>query len=454
MNILVIDDEQAICSSIRFALEDDYEVYTATDGGTGLTLLRGNHIDAVLLDLRIGNENGLDLIPKIKEIQSDVIIIMMTAYGNIETSVRAMKEGAYHYLSKPLNLEELKLLIEKGLQYKRLHSVVHPQIGYAGIIGQSTKMKNLFELIRKVKDIDSNVLVTGESGTGKELVAKAIHYQGARKSETFSVINCAAIPENLLESELFGYEKGAFTGAVARKAGLFEQSNHGTIFLDEIGEMPLNLQAKILRVIQEREVTPLGSVQRKEVNVRIISATNRDLLEEVKKGNFREDLYYRLNVIPVHLPPLRERVEDIPLMIQHFLEMYALRMNRNGLSMSHQAKHLLYSYSYPGNVRELSNIVEYAVALSDGEILEAKDLPAQFNSGRAESLGAGGEGVEEGMFLPSGLLLEEVEKRYILHTLEQCADHRKRTADQLGISERGLRDKLKKYKEEDGAAER
>ncbi|RXT09097.1 sigma-54 dependent transcriptional regulator [Ammoniphilus sp. CFH 90114] len=451
MKILVIDDEQAICSSVRFALEDDYEVFTATEAEDGLAIMKEQSIDGVLLDLRIGNDNGLELIPKLKEIRRDVVIIMMTAYGNIETSVRAMKEGAYQYLSKPLNLEELKLLIEKGLQFRRLNSVVHPQVGYAGIIGQSPKMQNLFELIRKVKDIDSNVLVMGESGTGKELVAKAIHYHGARKERPFSVINCAAIPENLLESELFGYEKGAFTGASTRKAGLFEQSHQGTIFLDEIGEMPLNLQAKILRVIQEREITPLGSAQRKEVDVRIISATNRDLYEEVQKGNFREDLYYRLNVIPVSLPPLRERAEDIPLMIEHFLEMYALRMNRKSLTLSHQAKDLLYRYSYPGNVRELSNILEYAVALADREMLDAKDLPAQFGVGRNERKGANGEEALEGIFFPSGLLLEEVEKRYILYTLEQCLDHRKRTADQLGISERGLRDKLKKYKEEDGA---
>ena len=445
MKLLVIDDEQAICSSIRFALEDEYEVWTATEVETGLALMKEHRMDAVLLDLRIGKDSGLDCLPQLKAISPEVVVIMMTAYGSIDTSIRAMKEGAYHYATKPLNLEEIKLLLEKGLQFKRLHSVVHPQTGYAGIIGQSQKMTQVFELIRKVKDIDSNVLIMGESGTGKELVARAIHQDGARRSAPFSVINCAAIPEALLESELFGYEKGAFTGATMRKAGLFEQSHQGTIFLDEIGEMPFPLQAKILRVIQEREITPLGSAQRKEVDVRILSATHRDLQEEVRKGNFREDLYYRLNVIPVTLPALRERPEDIPLLIGHFLEVYALRMGRPSLALSHQAKELLYSYTFPGNVRELSNIMEYAVAMSEGEVLEVRDLPAGL------SLVQGSQPEEgrsvAGLFLPSGLPLAEVEKRYILHTLDECGGQRKRTADQLQISERGLRDKLKKYRE-------
>lgn len=450
--ILVIDDEQAICSSIAFALEDDYLVYTATDSEQGLTRMRENRIDAVLLDMRIGETDGISLLPQLKELQPETVIIMMTAYGTIEASVRAMKAGAYHYLSKPLNLEEVKILIEKALQFsslnhevKRLNSVVRPKESYAGMIGRSPAMKNLFELLDKVKEIDSNVLITGESGTGKELAARAIHYQGARKERPFSVINCAAIPETLLESELFGHEKGAFTGAVQRKIGLFERSDGGTIFLDEIGEMPFHLQAKILRVIQEREVTPLGSVERKEVNVRIIAATNRDLWKEVSKGNFREDLYYRLNVIPIHLPPLRERKEDIPLLIEHFMNLHAVRMGRRQLVLSHQAKQALYGYSYPGNVRELSNTIEYATALADGERLDLNDLPFRVREGQNDWREKTEESTEKGFYLPDGLTMEEVERRYILRTLEQNGGHRRRTADQLQISERSLRDKLKKY---------
>lgn len=449
-NILIIDDEKAICSSLSFVLEDEHNVWTATDAEEGLSLLNDVPIDCVLLDLNLGHQNGLEYLPRIKEKKPETIVIIMTAYGTIESSIAAIKAGAYHYLTKPLNIEEVKLLLHKAFDFQSLHqqvkalsAAVKQQHSYAGMIGKSEPIQKVFQLIDKVKDISSNVLVTGESGTGKELVARAIHYQGIRKNEPFSVINCAAIPEQLLESELFGHEKGAFTGAFQRKEGLFERSKNGTVFLDEIGEMPLSLQAKILRVIQERVVRPIGSFQLIETDVRIIAATNRNLQEEVAKGNFREDLYYRLNVIPIHMPSLRERQEDVPLLIEHFLAFYSASMGKKKKSTSPEVKRLLYDYPYPGNIRELANIIEYAVALSQDDRIELDDLPASvFSNNRlAKTNGS----MEEGVFIPAGLSLAEAEKKIILYTLDRNGGHRIKTAQQLGISERGLRDKLKQY---------
>lgn len=450
LNILIIDDEQAICSSLSFALEDEYKVWTASDGEKGLKLLEKEAIDGILLDLNLGKMSGIDLLPIIKERKPDVVVIIMTAYGTIESTVEAIKAGAYHYLTKPLNLDEVKLLLNNALTFQQLHrqvqvlsQAVRQQEAYAGLIGKSQGMQKVFQLIEKVKDIPSNIMITGESGTGKELVARAIHFQGCRQKGAFSVINCAAIPEPLLESELFGHEKGAFTGAYQRKQGLFERSDGGTIFLDEIGEMPLALQAKILRVIQEKVVTPLGSQQTKEVDVRIISATHRNLPEEVAKGNFREDLYYRLNVIPIHIPPLRERKEDVPLLSEHFLTLYSANMGIRTKTCSLDAKRMLYNYAYPGNVRELSNMLEYAVALSESEMIKPSDLPETV---RQKGLPTKVEELEEnGLLIPEGLSLAEVDREYILYSLERNEGHRTNTAKQLSISERGLREKLKQY---------
>lgn len=450
--LLIVDDEPAICASLSFALEDDFDVFTAKDEQTALAVLEQEEIDCVLLDLNLGSTSGLELLPKLKKLRPDLTVIMMTAFGTIESSVAAMKAGAYHYLTKPLHLDEVKLLINKALEFQKLHkrvkvlsAAVKQQQSYAGMIGKSQQMQRIYQLIEKVKDIPSNILITGESGTGKELVARAIHYQGVRSQAAFSVINCAAIPETLLESELFGYAKGAFTGAVQQKTGLFERSHGGTVFLDEIGEMPLALQAKLLRVIQERTVTPLGSYSTKEIDIRLIAATNRNLEEEVAKGTFREDLYYRLNVIPIRTPALRERPEDVPLLVDYFLDLYAANMGREKKECSPDVKKKLFAYSFPGNVRELANIIEYAVALSAGEIITMEDLPASLVSQPT------GKRLfpksQEGVFVPANATLEEAERLVILHTLETNGGHRKKTADQLGISERGLRQKLKQYLE-------
>jgi len=450
--LLIVDDEPAICASLSFALEDDFDVFTAKDEQTALAALEQEEIDCVLLDLNLGSTSGLELLPKLKKLRPDLTVIMMTAFGTIESSVAAMKAGAYHYLTKPLHLDEVKLLINKALEFQKLHkrvkvlsAAVKQQQSYAGMIGKSQQMQRIYQLIEKVKDIPSNILITGESGTGKELVARAIHYQGVRSQAAFSVINCAAIPETLLESELFGYAKGAFTGAVQQKTGLFERSHGGTVFLDEIGEMPLALQAKLLRVIQERTVTPLGSYSTKEIDIRLIAATNRNLEEEVAKGTFREDLYYRLNVIPIRTPALRERPEDVPLLVDYFLDLYAANMGREKKECSPDVKKKLFAYSFPGNVRELANIIEYAVALSAGEIITMEDLPASLVSQPT------GKRLfpksQEGVFVPANATLEEAERLVILYTLEKNGGHRKKTADQLGISERGLRQKLKQYLE-------
>jgi two-component system response regulator AtoC len=451
-HLLILDDEPAICSSLSFALEDEYTVWTAKEAEAGLELAAQKPVDCILLDLNLGYTSGLELLPKLKAIRPEAVIIMMTAYGTIESSVAAMKAGAYHYLTKPLHLDEVRLLLKKGLEFQQLHqrvkvlsAAVKQQQSYAGIIGKSQPMLQVFQLIEKVKDIPSNILITGESGTGKELVARAIHYQGNRSQAPFSVVNCAAIPESLLESELFGYEKGAFTGAYQRKSGLFERSHGGTVFLDEIGEMPLSLQAKLLRVLQERVVTPLGGFEVKEVDIRIIAATNRNLQEEVAKGTFREDLFYRLNVIPIHMPPLRERQEDLPLLIEHFLDLYAANMGKPRKPCSPEVKKLLYAYDYPGNVRELANVLEYAVALSQGDTIALEDLPPLLTQRQSNRKLSGSTAA--GVLIPEGLPLEEAERIYILHTWERNGGHRKKTADQLQISERGLRQKLKQYLE-------
>ncbi|KZE64402.1 regulator [Fictibacillus phosphorivorans] len=432
-----------------FALEDEYEVFTTTQPEEGLSLMAKEEIDVVLLDMRIKDVNGLTLIPQMLQVQPELIIIMMTAYGTIESSVTALQLGAFHYLTKPVNIAEVKALLEKGLRFtalnterKRLYDLVHPAESYAGIVGKSSEMKRVFTLMEKVKDITSNVLILGESGTGKELVAKGLHEESERKNKPFCVLNCAAIPETLMESELFGHEKGAFTGAIQSKEGIFEKAHEGTLFLDEIGEMPLHLQAKLLRILQNGEVTRIGSTQTKKVDVRILAATNRNLSDEVNKGQFREDLFYRLHVIPIELPPLRKRLEDVPLLLDHFLKLFCEKIGREVNGFQPQVKELLYSYTYPGNVRELANIIEYSVAMTDGEI-SVEDLPANLQFIKNKEVAAAGNHQE--FYVPPNWTLEQMEKETIRQTLSRLNGHRQQTADALGISERSLRDRIKRY---------
>lgn len=449
--ILIIDDERAICSSLQFALEDDYEVKATTSPQEGLEWIKQDRFDLCLLDLKIGEVDGIQVLTELKKLQPDLLVIMMTAYGSISSSVEAIKKGAYSYLTKPLHMEELFSLLKQAMQFLELNRQVEylsKELGkkyrYEGLIGKSPLMQNVFQLIDKVKDIDTNVLITGESGTGKELVARAIHFSGKRKKEHFEVVNCAAIPEHLLESELFGHEKGAFTGAVTRREGKFQLAQNGTIFLDEIGDMPLSLQAKLLRVLQQREVTPLGSDKTIKLNVRIIAATNRDLKQAVQEERFREDLYFRLNVIEIALPPLRERRQDLPFLCQHFIQLFRQSLGKEIKGISSEAYQALMDYDYPGNVRELANIIESAMVIADGEYIELKDLPDEVR--KDPPLLINPADVETSVKALVGLPLKEIEKMVILETLKRNNQHRKKTATMLGISERGLREKLKQYK--------
>ncbi|UFJ42486.1 sigma-54 dependent transcriptional regulator [Brevibacillus humidisoli] len=447
-HLIVIDDEPAICNSLEFALEEQYTVYTFTDPLEGLSLLARLEVPIVLLDLKIGDYDGMEILQEIKRISPHTVVIIMTAYGSIPSSVDAMRKGAFYYVTKPLMMDELELLLLKAEEFYHLQSKVQwlsdeldKMTNRCGLIGTSTVMQQVLSLIDKVKDIDSSVLITGESGTGKELVARALHYQGRRQRKRFQAVNCAAIPDNLLESELFGYEKGAFTGANQSKPGQFVLADGGTIFLDEIGEMDLSVQSKLLRVIQERTVVPLGGTEEKPVDVRIIAATNRDLLKEVKANRFREDLYYRLNVIPINLPTLRERKGDIPLLVQYFLQKIGEELGKPIDGISQEALQVLENYSFPGNVRELQNIVERAIALTASSVIQVRDLPPELQ---------GKPSLSSHQLIPVyvGETLEEVERKVIMHNLSACKGNRRRTAQVIGIGERTLRDKLKKYQDE------
>lgn len=449
--ILIIDDEPSICSSLSFALEDKFEVTTTTEPEKGLEYVRQENYHLCLLDLKIGNVSGIAVLEKLKEIQLDLAIIMITAYGTISTSVEALQKGAYSYVTKPINIEELFSTINQALHYRKLNHQVDylsQELGkkyrYEEMISKSSEMDRVFNLIDKVKDVDTNVLITGESGTGKELVARAIHFTGKRKREHIEALNCAAIPEQLLESELFGHEKGAFTGAISSKMGKFQLSENGTIFLDEIGDMPLSLQVKLLRVLQLKEVTPLGSNKSVKLNVRLLSATNKNLLELVKKGEFREDLYFRLNVLEINVPPLRERKEDLNLLIYYFIDKLNKDMGKQIKGFTPEAEGKLLAYHYPGNIRELSNIIECAMVIADGFYIEIKDLPPQLREATEVKIPSSEREISSYV----GLGLKQLEQEFILETLKFNNNHKKNTAKMLGISDRGLRDKIKQYGQE------
>jgi len=447
-NILIIDDEIGICTSLTFALEDKYNVTSATSPIDGIRLMKEVCFSLCLLDLKIGEYNGLDVLDELKQIDKNLIIIIMTAYGTINSSVQAMKKGAFTYLTKPINLDELYVTIEQALEYQQLNAKVEylsqeleNKYSYNGIIGKSPLMQNVFKIIDKLKDVDTNVVITGESGTGKELVARAIHFSGKRKRERFVEVNCAAIPEGLLESELFGHKKGSFTGAVKDEQGKFEFADNGTVFLDEIGDIPFALQAKLLRVLQEKEYTPVGSNDKKKLNIRVISATNKDLKAMVRQGEFRQDLYFRLNVIEINLPPLRDRKQDLPLLFNHFIKLHNKELNKDIKGLSKEAERVLFNYNYPGNVREISNIFEYAMVLSNGTIIECDDLPEEVKQHKA------GNTIKDSVFAEDiiGLKLREIEKIVIKASLIKNEGHRKATAEMLGISEKGLRNKIAEY---------
>lgn len=448
-HILIVDDEPGICSALTLALEDHYTVTATTSPLEGLRLFQSQCIDLCLFDLRIGSYDGIALLEQMKQLDKNVAVILMTAYSSIHSAVEAIKRGAFSYITKPLDIEALVVVIEQALGFRDLNERVEylsreleRKYEYSGIVGRSPAMKGVFALIEKLKDVDTTVLIAGESGTGKELVAKALHYSGRRKGEYFAEVNCAAIPEGLLEEELFGHKRGAFTGALEDRKGKFEFADNGSLFLDEIGDMSLALQSKLLRVLEEREVTRIGSNQPTKIDVRIIAATNKDLRRMMQEGTFREDLYFRLNVIQIKMPALRDKKQDLPLFFNHYINKYNDELNRQVSGLSREVERLLMGYDYPGNVRELANIIQYAVLLCGGDTINVADLPPSVT--RAEARSKHGDSVFSEDLV--GLKLREVEKRVIMATLARLNGHRKKTAETLGISEKGLRDKIATYR--------
>ncbi len=441
-NILVIDDDEPIRDACRQTLsKDGCHVEVATDGNEGLRRLKKESYDLILLDIKMPGLSGVEVLEKLKDIDPEAIVVMITGYPSVDSAVQAMKLGAYDYIPKPFTPDELRIVVRRALEKQRLtlENVYlkrkHLEELETDILGQSESMQKIMELVRKVGPTDSTVLITGESGTGKELIAKAIRRHSNRSDKPFITVDCGSLVESLFESELFGHVKGSFTGATATKHGRFELANGGTIFFDEIGNITTSIQAKLLRAIQEGEVTKVGSSQVIRVDVRIIAATNQDLVKQVDKGNFREDLFYRLSVVPVTLPPLRERPEDIPPLANHFLKVYSSKREKHIQGISKETMKALTRYSWPGNVRELENTIERAVVLSENKFIQPTDLlyyglPITKDTSPAAK---------------QPRTLDDLEKEHIQYTLDLHDGHRSKTAESLGIDRKTLWTKMKKY---------
>lgn len=442
--ILVIDDEEHMCWALERAMrQEGYQVLTSTRGRTGLEMIKEEAPSLVILDLKMPEIDGMEVLKQAREMNPKLPVVILTAHGTIETAIEAMKIGASDYLTKPFDLDELKMVIKQNLVMSQLVSEVsflrsELTKKYRMMIGESLAVKEVTRLIEKVSNSNATVLITGESGTGKEVAAVAIHRNSPRRDHPFVPVNCAALPENLLESELFGHEKGAFTGAVARKVGRFELADKGTIFLDEIAEMPLSMQVKLLRVLQEKSFERVGGTETLSVDVRIIAATNRDLSGAIEKGLFREDLYYRLNVVNIHLPPLRERKEDIPLLTNYSLE--KLRPTYLVNKISDEALQMLRKYNWPGNIRELQNVLERAAIISRGSEITVNDLPREFQAIPAKA----GKDIE--ISIPdTGISLEGLEKELIIKALEKSKGNQTRAAQLLGITRSALLYRIQKH---------
>ncbi len=443
--ILIVDDEQSHRVMLKAILsKEGYDVSEADDGTTAIKAVESETFDLILMDIRMADMDGIEAMGEIKKTSPLIPIIIMTAYASIKTAVDALKAGAFDYLTKPLDIDELKIHIKKAIEYYRLKEEniflkerLSDRFNFSQIIGKSRAMRELFETLSLVAPSDATVLIYGESGTGKELIANAIHQNSPRASKPFIKINCAALPETLLESELFGHERGAFTGAINKKLGRFQMADGGSLFLDEISDMSLMTQVKLLRVLQEREFEPLGSTKTIRVDIRLIAATNKDLEAEVKAGRFREDLYYRLNVVPINLPPLRNRREDIPLLAEHFLKVYREKNKSFVRGFLPKTMDIMIRYDWPGNVRELENIVERSILLCRGEFISPEDLPASVR---------GAEEKDQSIFsIPPDMTLKEVEKEVIIQTLIDLKGSRTHAARKLGISRKTLQNKLKEY---------
>lgn len=448
--ILIVDDEKNYLVILEALLRPEgYEIITADNAVDALRLVRESDLDLIITDMKMPGMSGMELLEECKKLIPELPLIMMTAYGTIELAVEAIKKQAFDYITKPFKNEELKLTVIKALESYRLtkenrllREALSERYNYGNIIGKSKSMLKIYDLINKVARSKASVLITGSSGTGKELIAKAVHYNSPRKDQPFISINCGALTETLLETELFGHEKGAFTGAIAMKRGRFELADRGTLFLDEVGEMPQALQVKLLRVLQEMEFERVGGTRTFRVDVRILAASNRNIKEDVTNGLFREDLFYRLNVMNLELPPLRERIDDIPLLVKHFIKKYRTENNKNRIELSPEAWKALYNYSWPGNVRELENVIERALVLNSGGAIMLDDLPEELTAEEAE--------FDVERFIPPNMplstTLEKIEESLIRKALARCNNVQAHAAKRLGITKSLIQHKMKKYK--------
>jgi two-component system response regulator PilR (NtrC family) len=448
-----VDDEESIREFLDIMLrKEGYEVTCVEDGKKAQETLKKKTFDLVISDLQMPNVTGIELLKHVRESYPDLLFMLITAFGTTESAVEAMKMGAYDYVTKPFKIDEVRINIANALRSRNLEvenrslkKELEKEYSFQNLVGNSEAMHRIYELIKRVSDTPTNVLVTGESGTGKEMVAKAIHYNGPLKDKPFVTVNCGAIPESLMESEMFGHKKGSFTGAVADKAGLFEVADGGSLFLDEVGELPVSIQVKLLRAIQERMIRRVGGTEDAKVEVRIIAATNRDLEEMVSQGTFRQDLFYRLNVINIRTPSLRDRREDIVPLANHFLQKYNSRLSKQIGAISREAMDLLKKYDYPGNVRELENIIERTVALEGGATILPESLPPFVNTptGRKMASSDGIEVTEEGIDLDK--VMGQIEKELLIKAIHVGGGVKKRAAKLLGITFRSMRYRVEKY---------
>jgi two-component system NtrC family response regulator len=448
--ILIVDDEKNYLLVLEALLgPQGYEIITVNNAHDALRSVREADLDLVITDVKMPGMNGIELLEECKKIKPELPVIIMTAYGSIEMAVDAMKKNAYDYITKPFQNEQLKLTVKKALdnyrlikQNKLLSQALSDRFRYGNMVGKSKPILKIYDIIDKVAQSKASVLITGPSGTGKELIAKSIHYGGSRRDRPFVSINCGALTETLLESELFGHERGAFTGAIALKKGRFELADSGTLFLDEVGDMPPPLQVKLLRVLQEMEFERVGGTRTIKVDVRVLSASNRDIKDDVAEGIFREDLFYRLNVIQIEVPPLRERADDIPLLVKHFIEKYTRDEDKGPIELSPEVWKAFYTHAWPGNVRELENVIERAVVLSSGEMITMEELPDNLLEKSEEEIDLN-KIVPLNLALPDAL--ERLEKKLVIRALKYSHNVQSRAADILGISRRMMNYKMKKY---------
>jgi len=451
--VLVVDDEESIREFLDIMLrKEGYDVTCAEDGQQAMDIIKKKSFDLVISDLQMPNLTGIELLRQVRDAYPDLLFMMITAFGTTETAVEAMKLGAYDYITKPFKIDEVRINIANALRSRNLEvenrslkKELTKEYSFQNLVGNSDAMHRIFEMVKRVSQTPTNVLVTGESGTGKEMVAKAIHFNGPLKERPFVTVNCGAIPESLMESEMFGHKKGSFTGAIADKSGLFEVADTGTLFLDEVGELPLTIQVKLLRAIQERVIRRVGGTEDAKVEVRIIAATNRDLEDMVKKGTFRQDLFYRLNVINIRTPGLRERPEDIPLLANHFLKKYNDRLGKQIGGISLEAMEMMKKYDYPGNVRELENIIERTVALEGGATILPESLPPFVNTPSGRKLASTHEIqiTEEGLDLDK--VMGQIEKELLIKAIHAAGGVKKKAAKLLNITFRSMRYRVEKY---------